>query len=155
MGYTHYWYQQRDITEIEWDLIRTDASNILDGAGNTIAWEYDEPTRAPELSPELIRFNGIADQGCETFYLERQKAEKKDYVTAQSYAEDGAFNFCKTRNQPYDTYVTAILSAINQMAPTALCIASDGEKADWLGGVALANEKLKTSSIVIPEGVFE
>ena len=129
IGYTSYFQQQREITDKEWTAICKDARKIIKTAiasGIPLAWDYDELGKKPEVSKELIRFNGIAANGHETFYLPR--------VMESGYRGDKyRFNFCKTARKPYDQVVGAILLSMHEHAPGAWDIASDGgvEDEEW------------------------
>lgn len=96
MGYTHYWTPKDDVTDEQWKSFTTDVRRVIKyGMNNSIpvAWEYDELDRPPEITDTLVRFNGVDDDGHETFYFERS----------------GSWAFCKTACKPYDTLVVACL----------------------------------------------
>jgi len=130
MGYTHYWHQSRPISSAEWGALADATRTILKRAkshGIALAREYDEPDSPPEITADLIRFNGIDDNGHETFYFER---------------DAGSFAFCKTAHKDYDTAVIAVLIAARQ-ACGALTWSSDGDAAEHADGLQLYNEALK------------
>ncbi len=117
MGYTHYFDQQRDFTDDEWEHIGRLFKMILDEARKThtieLQLEYNDP--APiQVDDTSIRFNGVEDDGHETFYI--QKEHMKEY------------NFCKTARKPYDLAVCLMLIIANEHANGALKIGTDG---DW------------------------
>lgn len=133
MGYTHYFQQQREITDEEWITICQDAEQILDRAkteGIQLVYEYDQTDFPPSVTPELIRFNGVLGDGHETFYLPRK-------MEPGYRGETYRFNFCKTARKPYDAAVGAILISMNDHAPGAWDIASDGGREDWSGCIEL------------------
>ena len=115
MGYTHYWYPQRDFTPEEWDELRDKAAKIT--AESNLAGSLG--TGSPRFTPENIVFNGDESRGenYETFWLDRE-------------TED-AFVFCETAREPYDQDVCATLLLAQLIAPGALEISSDGEYEDW------------------------
>jgi len=82
---------------------------ILERYKDIIQFEEDaeEP---PVCTEELIRFNGIDEDGHETFYF---SAGKEDFA------------FCKTARKPYDVVVCECLLVLNHFIP-ALEINSDG-----------------------------
>ena len=125
MGYTHYFEANRDFTEVEWNSLMAAAKSIIAETKVPLAWERDEPDQPPEVSDKRIRFNGVDDNGYETFLLTK---------------DAHGFDFCKTARKPYDVVVTAVLSAANAIAPGALDIRSDGDPSDWVAGVGLAND---------------
>jgi hypothetical protein len=120
MGYTHYFTQQRGITNEEWAAIMKDAKEILAATMNSgikLAWEFDAPNKMPEVSEKRIRFNGIGGGGHETFLLPRTHSSTRG-------------DFCKTARKPYDVAVGAILLSMNHRAPGGWSIGSDGDLRD-------------------------
>lgn len=118
MGYTHYWSGQRDFTSVEWKAIKAGAKKIIAAAkkdGVLVAFEYTEPKQKAEISDTRIRFNGIEDEGHETFALDIQRED---------------FTFCKTARKPYDAVVVSILAMADKVAPGALKLSSDGTEKD-------------------------
>lgn len=130
MGYTHYFGANQDLDTETFARIGDDVRTLINSGDSRIpalAYESDEPNTPPQIDTELIRFNGIDDDGHETFYLP---------VTA-----DG-FNFCKTAEKPYDIVVCATLLIINQYKASWLNIGSDGEREDWQPAVDLVSDVL-------------
>ena len=121
MGYTHYWRPQRDFTDAEWTHIVTDVEALVD------------PERLPSdihlihRDADDVALEGIyaasgrilfdAEPGCETFLLDKYRVS--------------SFEFCKTRREPYDLVVCAVLLLCQYHAPGALVISSDGDLSDW------------------------
>lgn len=128
MGYTHYWYQRRDFTQGEWGQICEAAAALLPHA--PVCLEYDEPNQPPAIDGECIAFNGRRDAGHETFYMTRKRRDLREYERGLDNSE-GAFNFCKTAQKPYDSAVCAILAVAAQVAPDAITVRSDGDYTDW------------------------
>ena len=136
MGYTHFFTQLRPVTNEEWTALTTDVGRILtrvQGDGTPLAYEYNEPHLPPSITPNLIRFNGVEDDGLETFYLAR---ESEMNVRGQPGYR---FQFCKTGQKPYDSAVCAVLLAMHRNAPGAWDISSDGEIDDegWQQAILL------------------
>jgi hypothetical protein len=138
MGYTHYFPQQRDFTDNEWDKTRRAMSQIHHHA----AFKYNvvlkgwNGTSLVECNDKTIAFNGDAKTG-------------DDHETFRIHKEHNPdFNFCKTAYKPYDLVVCALLAFINHIAPDALDIRSDGDEEDWrealefVNGINLSKEKL-------------
>ena len=139
MGYTHYWTQKETLNQGDWALVIEDARAVFKKTVVPVAREYDQLERLPQLDGEIIRFNGAGDAGCETFYLTRQRRAPYEYETFKD-VEGGAFSFCKTRAEPYDILVTAILACLAERFPDVFSVSSDGEPEDWQEGITLASE---------------
>ena len=138
MGYTHYFEQTRDFTDKEWRSITAFSGNLLknDDAKKVIDHKHDQKL---EINSKKIFFNGIKNDGHETFVLNKLKGRHPDYYTPQEIRKaKGVFNFCKTARKPYDQYVVAFLCGVNVIAPGALYITSDGWKSEWKDGLDLA-----------------
>jgi hypothetical protein len=121
MGYTHYWRCQPDRivshpghaqTLREMQALVEAATVPLDLEGNG--------------EGGAVAFNGSGDDGCETF----------------SWPPHDSFDFCKTRQRPYDTLVTACLAIAKHRLGDAVHVSSDGDPKDWEEGVALASAVL-------------
>lgn len=98
MGYTHNW-NATDFTDKQWTLARHRMRKIIKQSDVPVQWEADT-IQAPEISDSLIRFNGVEEDGHETFYMER-----------------GQGGFCKTARKPYDVIVVAALSMLTDVNP--------------------------------------
>jgi len=115
MGYSHYFRQQRDFTDKEWMTLNYVAWDIVVEAkrqGIVLARWDGEVDTVPEINFEEINLNGSGDESCENLRLTRVRKD--------------AFNFCKTREFPYDAVVVSILYAAKTIAPGALEVSSDG-----------------------------
>jgi hypothetical protein len=115
MGYTHYFPQQRPFTDSEWQGVLDDSEKAIAFClqdGIELAEEYNS-TQPALLSFDEIRFNGVDEEGHETFSIERDM--------------NHGFNFCKTARKPYDLAVCLVLLVCNHHAPGTLDIGSDGE----------------------------
>lgn len=137
MGYTHYWTQPKDYTAKDWKQIGEDIGAILKDVqhvqGISLALEYDQPGTEPAIEAEIIRFNGLGEDGHEGFYITRKRAlenwQTKDRL---------GWAFCKTARKPYDIAVTAVLCYLASLEKKPWSVSSDGEGRDWLEGVNLA-----------------
>lgn len=128
MGYSHYFENKQDCPPEDWEKItdafkRLQATAIINNDPLLIQEESDSAS-APEINDNGISFNGIEDDGHETFLLTR--------------VGSGRFNFCKTARKPYDRVVVAVLCLANFFAPRVWNIDSDGDQEDWKAGLALA-----------------
>lgn len=111
MGYTHYWKAKKFTAEDKagWKKALLIIKKILECHAALIQFESDDK-RKPVASLEQIRFNGIEDDGYETFLLN---------------AEPTDFEFCKTSRKPYDLAVCEVLLVLNSLMPS-LEVSSDG-----------------------------
>ena len=165
MGYTHYWRQLRDFTDTEWqELTRLAKLITADGQG-ILANAFSDKNSKPTIDNEEISFNGIGDDGHETFCITRKKRDLYDYEKQDSiqdaYMHDksggGVFSFCKTAHKPYDKYVVAVLCALHNMKikldeekPPVLYISSDGNTADWTEGLFHAVRSTREEEMLCP-----
>lgn len=99
MGYTHYWSKVNDITEEHVNAINRIINLYEAETGKKIVNGLREKGTQPEVSTELIAFNGEEEQGCEALYLE--PGEK-------------SFDCCKTKLRKYDAVVCAVLLYLEQ-----------------------------------------
>ena len=76
MGYTQYYYKKPKLNKKTWDIFTTDVIQVLEG-DPTIAWEHDQPSRLPQVDSKVVRFNGIGEQGHETFYFARNAPQEE------------------------------------------------------------------------------
>lgn len=144
MGYTHYVDRQpNEVPVEEWKLFSDGCNRLFALAkarGIALAHEYDEPTSAPLADDSIVFFNGVADEGHETFVIER--VDRSD------------FSFTKTARKPYDVVVTAALAYLDTILPTIFAVSSDGDAEDWEAGVELAAEAWPGVRINIPREVL-
>lgn len=121
MGYTHYFELKTNGT-VNLDNVQKAVQKVLDEDSNIIQREYDDKAKpVNEISDGnlLIKFNGIGNEGHETFYLDTKKV---------------GFNFCKTARKPYDATVCKVLSILKYYFGSDIVITSDGFSRD-LGDV--------------------
>ena len=108
MGYTNYWYQTRAFTDAEWYEIKT---YLLFRHNSFTLDNLDKEIKISHLSwdenDHYIQFNGKnAKLSCEDFTLYKN-------VREPLYKDDKIeFNFCKTRQLPYDMMVWKLLRFI-------------------------------------------
>ena len=124
IGYTHYWENDKVLTQDERDGIEEDIRAII-AATDVPLLDWDGLLGRPSVrvgGDQCVSLNGRAEDGRETF----------------TFPGKSGFNFCKTAYKPYDVVVTAILIAAENRAPQAFGYNSDGEHADWEAGLELA-----------------
>lgn len=127
MGYSHYWDSSKMVEQEFSDKALSPIQHILVKAFNAgeIAFESDLAAVAPLICKDAIRFNGLGNEGHETFYL-----------------DIGSRGFCKTNEKPYDKYVVAILAIIEYYHPSFVW-RSDGNADDLAEGRAIAEKFCK------------
>lgn len=152
MGYTHYWNQTRDFSKTEWNEVTQNVCAIVCEAverGVPIGNGFGEkmPKGAPETGEYHVAFNGIGEDRCETFWLDKLLPE----------GVSKAFNFCKTRNRPYDIAVVACLCYLESAFPDHISVGSDGGLDDWEDGLEIARKALPDlrNDIQIPEEITQ
>ncbi len=125
MGYTHYWkFDTLPVIPVE---ARVVLKEILDTAYADGLIQYESDVRKePVLTETEIRFNGVGDNGHETFHFDIHD----DYR-----ADDGTvFAFCKTAEKPYDAVVMQVLITLKYFLKDGLKISSDGSFGEeWKG----------------------
>jgi len=94
MGYTNYWKQPTDFTVDEWCAVKNEAEYLKNIGNNFNVGIYKD---------EII-INGN-NEGCESFDLNRFAKTKPDYE-----GQDITFNYCKTKELPYDLAVWHLLT---------------------------------------------
>jgi hypothetical protein len=113
MGYTHYWFD-RPQTLDNYEALCADVDKIggycsragialvgYDGSKN----EYREG--APLYNSQFISFNGVHEDGHETFHMPREYND----------AGNDAYPFCKTALKPYDLAVCLVLLRMQAIVP--------------------------------------
>lgn len=129
MGYTHHWEQIKPAEPEQWKNLCEDFRKLLAvnliTANIPVAKDWDT-SEGPEVNKGFIIFNGVGDDGFETFVLE------KNCLTG--------YEFCKTAHYPYDTLVTATLILADHHCPHVWSISSDGNADEWEPGLQLARK---------------
>lgn len=117
MGHTHYWRSKNSgpIPEAIRCRIATRAALALqiceDEHDIKVALEYDTPDHRPTINRTAVRFNGLGEQGYETFCLDLM--ELRD------------FHGCKTAHKAYDLAVMAVLWILRDEAGEYVEVSSD------------------------------
>lgn len=133
MGYTHYWSHFK-VAQENFDALVKDVKAILKTTKVEVKIEYDDSSPA-KVDSESIQFNGVGEDGHETFILTPRGAE---------------FDFCKTARKGYDEVVTACLLAAADHIPD-MSVRSDGVWAEWKDGRALYEKATKRKAKKPPE----
>jgi len=127
MGYTHYYYQKKNLTQKQWEKVCLETFQIIDYCKSKkidLAFESDIPKPA-DVSNEMIRFNGVGGEGHETFIFFKKKPNPEAWSKSES---EDYFYFCKTARKPYDLAVCLVLLSLANHAPKSVKLGSDG---DW------------------------
>lgn len=125
MGYTHYYYQYRDLTHDEWTEFTDQVRQILNTDVPLAGWDGKG---LPVVDDNKVSFNGVEGEGCETCYFQRDlwSASRDQRISWNKKANGPQFEFCKTRRRPYDPIVVAVYEAAKAVAPDAFDLSSDG-----------------------------
>lgn len=108
MGYTHYWnIDDNRVSEEGWLQALPLIAKIVKSHGKTLQYETDD-RRLPVVTNKLIRFNGVEDEGHETFLVQL-----------------GDSAFCKTARKEYDLAVCECLLVLKYFIPD-MHLGSDG-----------------------------
>lgn len=134
MGYTHYWYQKPGLDVETFMGFGVDVEKIVRNCGVELREEFNLKTK-PVINELEIRFNGVAGDGHETFFFQRDKLGRPDQ-------QGEAFSFCKTAQKPYDVAVCAVLIAAKAWFGSDIKVSSDGDEQDWEDGLELAESLL-------------
>jgi len=143
MSYTHYWDQKAEASYMQWLAIEEHFKNVLIQAICKKDLDYCIQYESNDSSPVLItnghiQFNGIDDEGHETFGLSRINV--------------GEFELCETDNKPYDKFVVFVLILAHNLAPGCYIITSDGDAKDWQKDLDQLNALCETE-YTLPETV--
>mgnify|MGYP003142793356 CR=1 FL=1 len=96
MGYTNYYYQHRDFTDTEWDIVKREKDYIKDLGFDIEILEDDK----------VLFLQGE----CETLVIRKHRRSKKRYED-----DNLSFDCCKTRMAKYDLAVWYILCSCNAL----------------------------------------
>jgi hypothetical protein len=140
MGYTHYFKQNKPISDQQWQAFKKDAEIILDYIQNQLGIVLtSNDSNGIIINDNRVNMNGDKTYGLnhETFYLE------KDYKD---------FNFCKTAHKPYDLAVCSLLLLAHEHMPGHYNIHSDGNLDEWKEAMEL-NANLLGRAYKLPESI--
>ena len=128
MGYTHYFWRKPELDKDKFAEAVADCKKLCEASGVALAYEYDEPEKLPLFDHDLVRFNGVGDDGYETFVVPLVA----DSRTWGQVSDDGrVFAFCKTACKPYDLAVTGCLLVFKHHFGENFTVSSDGDAKDW------------------------
>jgi hypothetical protein len=143
MGYTRYWYRPKELNKLDFAKLRDTIETIINNVTDIdIVDSFGEGFDA-ELTNEHISFNGLGDEGHESFHLPRILGDSKYYTEctdAQHLSRGLYFQFCKTQRKPYDDVVAAALLALKEIFPECE-VSSDGIDDFTMGAILLSDAK--------------
>lgn len=136
MGYTHYWELKSTASNTKYRKALSDIRKLVKENVSILANGMGDINSKPQLKG-LISFNGIEEEGHETFYLPNS-VDKFDFER-----HDGkSFDFCKTNQKRYDPVVVACLCVLKYHLGQSITIRSDGDLKDLQEGIDLASKIL-------------
>jgi hypothetical protein len=121
MGYTNYWTRTPELAVAAFSAAVADLKTIMRKLN--IRLGGCDGTGKPVFRADMIEFNGRKPRDYETFAVER-------VVTARD-GEPMIFEFCKTRQEPYDLAVQVALITLKQHLGATISVSSDGGDEDW------------------------
>jgi hypothetical protein len=130
VGYTHYWYVDKDADRGLMVEAGREMAEVVAAASVPLGnWE-GEPGTLPEIDLETgkVWFNGIGDDANETFAW----PPDLDHIPESHTDRSRSFNFCKTARMPYDHVVVACLLAAQRVMGDQIEILSDGSLEEFL-----------------------
>ena len=123
MGYTHYWtIFQEEIPQDIWRSFASDFIKILPQFMDKLDHETDQKF---DINGNHIIFNGIGEQGHETFSMNIKNPMEKSHTGRIEY-----FDFCKTARKEYDIAVCCALIIAKKHFADIISVASDGSEED-------------------------
>ena len=139
MGYTHYFELQKTEKKIPEKALKIIKPILEEAYKNEIIQEEYNKSEPPVCTEKEICFNGIKENGHETFYF------KPSYTN---------FNFCKTARKPYDIIVMKVLLILNCFFDIDL--GTDGDFNDeWKKTREYMYKKYNISSVINKQGSLE
>lgn len=113
MGFTRYWEVKEPADPHMFKQATDDIAEMLkeEGVwGDSVVYDLDMVNLPPMVDEYEIWFNGVGDDGHETFIA----------------SSDPGTGFCKTARKPYDLYVAAALMLLKHHLGDVIEIDSDG-----------------------------
>lgn len=144
MGYTHYYEQKRSFTDAEWSiivkgwqLISKEAKIYVDDQSN-----LDSAHAKHKLVDPYFNINGKGKEAHENFVLYKNL----EHISGLRDAVRN-INFVKTARKKYDRYVVALLLLINNVAPNAFVVKSDGYLDEWFDGMDILKNYVQSVKV--------
>ena len=116
MGYTRYFRLNEIPTKEQTETIKNAVQHILNEHKDIVQFEYDDSSKPlcdyTEGGDLIICFNGVEENGHETFSINFGKL---------------GFEFYKTARKPYDKVVLKVLTIIKAVMEEGIEVSSDGK----------------------------
>ena len=124
IGYTHYWYLNPNGKQKDLSGCLENIKKVIAQYRDIIQFEEDD-SKEPIATKNLVRFNGIGEDGHETFLFQYPPDLTEKFIQKD---EDGfVFSFCKTARKPYDIAVTKCLLILKEYLKGDMKLSSDGD----------------------------
>lgn len=119
MGYTHYWHKPKELDANRFRLFADNVREIIhrvteeEWNGENIVVSGGNGEGKPEVTDEIISFNGDAENGLsfERFYIIRIEKNDRNCIDKLADKDKMYLRYCKTNLEPYDLVVVASLVA--------------------------------------------
>jgi hypothetical protein len=149
MGHTHYWSftSNRGKTsqmEKKYQIAIRKCAKVVRYYSETFGGLSGYTAHDKTFQYGGLKVNGSARVGqCE------------DFIMREHLSENETFSFCKTRQYPYDTVVTACLIILKHYLGDSIEVKSDGFVSEWADGLILAQKILGLKTLRIPLTIKE
>lgn len=140
MGYTHYWWRERELDAETFKKAVADCREVCQAARVPLAGAQGKPGTKARFSASEMGFNGVGDAAHETFLVQRSFREEFE----QPDATGRLFDFTKTARKPYDLAVCACFVVFRHFFGRKFRIESDGNVTDagWSAALDLCQRVL-------------
>jgi hypothetical protein len=140
MGYTNYWWRERDLDAEAFVRAAADCEKVCKASGVPLAGPQGKPDTKPTFSSQEIVFNGVGENAHETFFVPRTLEEDFEQLDATGKL----FTFTKTARKPYDVAVCACLIVLKHHFGCKIRVQSDGDMTEegWAVAPALCQRVL-------------
>ena len=124
-----------------WMVACADIEKLIKSKKKSVKVQFEDTDSAPpQIDQNVIRFNGVRENGHETFIVRRVPHEGRPEW--QGLLNDRWFDFCKTARKPYDILVCASLLVLKAHLGDWLELSSDGTWDEWKPARALCKRVL-------------
>jgi hypothetical protein len=170
MGYTHYLHRAGELPKRQWGAFKQDVLRIFKASEVPVVGGFGEPDTQPEVTDDIVIFNGAGEDGYETCVVERIAEEalctrckktahehqcRKCLFDSSTFkaSPKHLFTFTKTGRAKYDPAVCAVYLAAAHHFGTKVQVKSDGDWGEWKTGADLYT-KATGREAVAPWDVF-